>query len=164
MPASEYSPLSELPVEELLASTGYTVTARGLMHKDGRVMLALGVGDRLWRLPGGVVRRMETPTDAVRRSIHGATGVFVSVGSFLGVVHNPCECTMELVFGIRPVEGCQVRLDREQIVHALWFRMNALPANCCECARSAASAFMDGALSPFLVTHRGGNNGVWQSW
>jgi len=162
MPPSDRPQLSLLRVDELFDATGYVVTGLGLMHKECRVLLVLPATDRRWRLPGGVVRRMEAPADAVRRSIRAATGVSVTVGSFLGVAHNPCECSMELMFEVRPVEGCQARLDRELIAHAAWFRMDALPANCCEGTRSAVKAFLSGDRSPFLVTHRGGDRGVWQ--
>ncbi|MFW6437810.1 MAG: NUDIX domain-containing protein [Armatimonadota bacterium] len=163
MPPRERPQLSSLRIDELDDAAGYMMTGLGLMHRQGRVLLVLPGSDRRWRLPGGVVRRMETPADAVRRSIRSTTGVSVTVASFLGVAHNPCECSVELMFEVRPYEGCQACLDHDHILHAVWFPMNALPANCCEGTCSAITAFLEAGRSPFLVTHRGGERGIWQS-
>lgn len=152
-----------LQVEDLFEATGYSMAAVGLMHSQGRVMLALDAHDRLWRLPGGPVRRMEAPVDAVRRSIRAMTGVCVSVGGFLGVVHDPRTCRLEIIFEVRAIEGCELSMDRTQILHAVWFRTGAPPANISETARSAIEAFAGQHVRPFFVTHRGGDGGVWQT-
>ena len=150
-------------LDDLVRSTEYSLSARGLMHLEGRVMLALGAHDRLWRLPGGRVRRAETPGDAVRRSIRSLTGLSVRVGDFIGLVHNSCDHLLELTFEVRPVEGCEVCLDEERILHALWFRSDGLPVNVCEGCRNTIAAFMEGRPMPFLLTHRGGDGPVWHS-
>lgn len=152
-----------LQVEDLFEATGYSMTALGLMHSQGRVMLALDAHDRLWRLPGGPVRRMEAPTDAVRRSIRAMTGVCVRVGAFLGVVHDPRTCSVQVIFEVRAVEGCALSVDTAQILHAVWFRTGALPANTSEATCSAIEAFAGERPRPFFVTHRGGDGGVWQT-
>ncbi len=150
-------------LDDLVRTPEYSISALGLMHMEGRVMLARSVSDRLWRLPGGRVRRGETPGDGVRRSIRSLTGQSVRVGDFLGLVHNPCDQLLELMFAVRPVEGCAIRLDEEQILAALWFRTDGLPVNVCEGTRTTIAAFMEGRPMPFLVTHRGGDGAVWHS-
>ncbi len=163
MTGSDRAEPSQICVGDLYNATGYSMTAVGLIHSEGRVLLALSAHDRRWGLLGGPVRRMETPADALRRSIVARTGVCVRVEALQGVVHNPCACCIELVFEARLVQGCEVRLDREELLRAAWFRMNALPANISESARSAVEAFMDQRATPFLVTHRGGEGGAWHA-
>jgi hypothetical protein len=90
-------------------------------------------------------------------------GICVQTGTFLGMVHDPRECSMQLVFSVRPVAGSQTDLDSSRILHAVWFRPKALPVNVCECTRSTIEAFSGARTLPFLVTHRGGDGGVWQS-
>lgn len=163
MTGSDRAEPSQLWVNDLYDATGYSMAALGLIHSEGRVLLGLNAGDRRWGLLGGTVRRMETPADALRRSIHATTGVCVRVGALLGMVHNPCECCVELVFATRLVQGCEVSLDRDEVLRAAWFRMNALPANTFEGTRSTVEAFIGRRQMPFLVTHRGGDGGAWHS-
>ncbi|MFW6156033.1 MAG: NUDIX hydrolase [Armatimonadota bacterium] len=163
MTGSDRADSSQLWISDLYDATGYSMAALGLIHSEGRVLLALSAHDRQWGFLGGPVRRMETPADALRRSILATTGVCVRVKALLGVVHNPCACCIELVFETRLVQGCEVRLDREEVLRAAWFRMNALPANVRECVHSAVEAFMNQRATPFLVTHRGGEGGAWHS-
>jgi ADP-ribose pyrophosphatase YjhB (NUDIX family) len=152
----------QLQAEELFSATGYAMSALGLVRQRGRVLLALDAHSRHWRLPGGPVRRMEAPADALRRAVRSSLGICVSVGEFLGVAHNPCECTVQIVFEMTPVEGCHMEPDTEEVVRAVWFRSKGLPANLCVTTRSSIEACVGLQPLPFLVTHRGGDGGVWQ--
>jgi ADP-ribose pyrophosphatase YjhB (NUDIX family) len=163
MAGGDQPQLSHLQVSDLYEATGYAMTALGLMHDRGRILLTLDARDRRWRLPGGAVNRMETPADAARREIRSIMGICVRTGEFLGMVHDPRECALQLVFQVRPVAGSEARLDTTRVLHAVWFRPGALPVNVCERTRSTIEAFSGAKTLPFLVTHRGGEGGVWQS-
>jgi ADP-ribose pyrophosphatase YjhB (NUDIX family) len=162
MAGSGHPNLPQLQVQDLHQTTGYAMTARGLMRDEGRIMLTLSARDRRWRLPGGNVRRMETPADAVRREVRAVTGICVQVVDYLGIVHDPRESAIHLMFEVRAVEGCALYLDAERVLHAAWFRGAELPVNVCECTRSCIEAFSGQRSLPFLVSHLGGNCGLWQ--
>lgn len=143
----------QMRAEDLYRATGYSVGARGLMHREGRVLLALNAHDRTWRLPGGTLDPGETPADAVRRSMHRCLGLEVEVAGFLGVIHCPSECYVHLVFEVRSANGCCLDPDGDEVLHAMWFRSHALPRNVCRSVRAVLDACGGLEAIPFLVSH-----------
>lgn len=144
-------------------ATGYAIGARGLLHRQGRVLLVLHNNDRKWRLPGGTVDHRETPVDAVQRWVERSLQVDVEAAGFLGVTHHPGEAYLQLIFEMHAVNGAfRIQPDGRRVLHAVWFRTGALPENISPCTRSAIDACSGLKPVPFLVTHHSSESCVWQ--
>lgn len=151
-----------LPADELYSTTGYSVGARGMMFNRDRALLTLDTHDGKWRLPGGTVRPRETPADAVRRVIGKSLRLEIEVASFIGVTHCPRECSLEIIFEVRPANGSRVDPDTDEVLHAMWFYCHALPEDICASARSAIKACGGIQPEPFLVTLAEAEVCIWQ--
>ncbi|MBD3291476.1 MAG: NUDIX domain-containing protein [Armatimonadia bacterium] len=162
MSGSGKSNSSSMQTEALYNTAGYSMCARGLLQRQGEVLLTLEGHDRMWRLPGGTVGPRETPVEALRRMMLMALGIDVEPVSFIGVTHSPRDCSVQLVFEVRPVDGWNVDPDGDAVLHAMWFRDHALPANICESARSVIEAAGGINSGPFLVTHGHDDTSIWQ--
>jgi ADP-ribose pyrophosphatase YjhB (NUDIX family) len=132
------------------------------MHRRGEVLLTLEGHDRTWRLPGGTVSARETPAEALRRAMLMSLGIDVEPASFIGVTHSSRDCSVELVFEVKPVKRRDVDPDGHAVLHAMWFREHALPANICESTRSVVEAAVGLSRGPFLITHGQANTSIWQ--
>lgn len=52
-----------------------TIEVRALLIENARVLLIKPVGDRQWYLPGGLVKKSESPLRALRRSLRDYCGL-----------------------------------------------------------------------------------------
>jgi len=98
-------------------------TARALLHRDGRYLLAMHIGAwgrqrRRWGLPGGAIEYGESPEVAVRRELqeelYQNPGDLVEVGVFA------YKRGLHMVYGAE-LEAEVVRWDRQELRDVRWF-------------------------------------------
>lgn len=61
------------------------VDVRGIVLRDGKLLLARERDDKLWSLPGGWADVGDRPSEAIRRELQEETGLAVKVNRLLGV-------------------------------------------------------------------------------
>lgn len=67
---------------------GIETIARGILVRDGKVLLCRAKGAQTTYLPGGHIEFGETGREALAREMKEETGLDVTVGRFRGVVEN----------------------------------------------------------------------------
>ena len=98
-----------------------------IRDQAGRVLLVRHTYGRLnWELPGGVVERNESPSEAVVREVREETGIQTEVISLLGHYYEPAEDRLHYVFecggnGTAPVA------NSAEISECQFFDSNDLP-------------------------------------
>jgi ADP-ribose pyrophosphatase YjhB (NUDIX family) len=102
---------------------------RCLVEREGKLLLIRQTyGDMLWTLPGGLIRRGETPEDAARREVREEIALEVgrlrSLGHFMDM-HEHARDTVYCFWG-ECLDG-EVRIDRDEVYEAGWFAPNELP-------------------------------------
>ena len=68
----------------------HLISVCGLVRRDG-LFLLIKNPKRGWELPGGIVERGETVTDALRREICEESGILGEPERLTGVYHNLTE-------------------------------------------------------------------------
>lgn len=122
------------PVRRLAVHAGtpsYTVGAVALLRRpDGAVLLVEQRHSEGWALPGGLLRRRESPDDAVMREVAEEVGITLTVASLPVPVAavNPRVRRVDLVYDLAVPAGEQARREDEAEVRRVgWFRLDALP-------------------------------------
>jgi len=77
-----------LPVMKEKAATPHITVTAGILHRDGRVLIARrpssGLLGGMWEFPGGKVEPGETHAQALVRELNEELGIQAEVGEFLG--------------------------------------------------------------------------------
>lgn len=77
-------------LEVFRAEAGYAtpkVDVRGVVFRDGRLLLVRGVDDGRWTVPGGFADVGEAPSEAVAKEVREESGYAVRVVRVLGVLN-----------------------------------------------------------------------------
>jgi 8-oxo-dGTP pyrophosphatase MutT (NUDIX family) len=110
---------------------GYTVGAICVIGRsDGAVLLARLSYRNSWGLPGGLLRRGETPAEAALREVLEETSIDVVLVGDPAVVVDPDARRVDVVFKARPAPGVDpeaVRVGSPEIVELAWFPPDDLP-------------------------------------
>lgn len=103
---------------------------RCLVKHEGKLLLIRQTyGDMLWTLPGGLIKRGETPERAARREVGEEVGIKLSKLRTLGVFTDRSEYARDTVHCFwGESSNTQFRLDPDEVYEAHWFGMDALPA------------------------------------
>ncbi len=82
--------VAELPRKSPKQATPHHHIAIGVVHKNGRVLIALrpaeGLLGNLWEFPGGKLQSPETLAECCRREVLEETGIDIEVGNCFSVV------------------------------------------------------------------------------
>jgi 8-oxo-dGTP pyrophosphatase MutT (NUDIX family) len=109
----------------------YTAGSICLVERpDGKVLLIRQSYRNHWGLPGGLLRRHETPEDAAVREIAEEVGLPIELISEPVVVLDPKPRRIDIVFRARPVVGADASNARPmspEIVEVAWFSPTELP-------------------------------------
>jgi ADP-ribose pyrophosphatase YjhB (NUDIX family) len=110
---------------------GFTVGAICLIERpDGAVLLVRQSYRNAWGVPGGLLKRRETPEDAARREVFEEVGLDIELVGEPAVVVEPEAQRVDLVFRARPVAGhdpITARPMSPEITECAWFATDALP-------------------------------------
>jgi len=100
-----------------------------LTHGDRLLLVRHTYGDREWDLPGGSVKRNETPAAAARREMLEELGIsvddWVLVGRLAGRVHHRAD---DLHCFLAELSTSAITIDRVELEAASWFQPGELPA------------------------------------
>lgn len=99
-----------------------------LTHGDHVLLVRHTYGRRDWELPGGSIKRDESPLSAARREMHEELGLsidgWVALGRVFTTVYNRRD-TLHCFQAELPAP--QITIDRGEIVVARWFPRRELP-------------------------------------
>ena len=113
------------------------VLARGVLVRDGQLLVCQSKGAANTYLPGGHVEWRERAPDSLRREIEEELGVQARIGRFLGAVEHTFvqkgerHCEINLVF-LMTVPGLSPRTDPpacEDWITFRWIPLGRLGAN-----------------------------------
>lgn len=120
----------------------YTVGAVCVIERrDGRVLLVRLAYRHRWGVPGGLLKRGETPADAARREVREEVGFEVDLLGEPAVVVDAVARRVDVVFLARPAAGADAdgaTPRSPEILEARWFPRDALP----ELQHETAHAFV----------------------
>lgn len=109
----------------------YTVGAICVIERvDGAVLLVRLSYRNSWGLPGGLLKRGESPADAARREVREEAGLDVDLVSDPVVVVDAPAQRVDVIFRARPAAGVDpdsARAASPEIVGIGWFPRDDLP-------------------------------------
>jgi ADP-ribose pyrophosphatase YjhB (NUDIX family) len=112
-------------------SPSYTVGAMVIIERaDGAVLLARLSYRNSWGVPGGLLKRGESPADAALREVHEEIGMDVELLGDPAVVVDEEAQRVDVVFRGRPAAGADPELARPcspEILEVGWFPADDLP-------------------------------------
>jgi len=110
---------------------GYTVGSICMIERpDGALLLVRQSYRKGWAVPGGLLKRGETPEDAARREVLEEVGLDIELVGEPAVVVAPTARRVDLVFRARPAPGADPAAAHPispEIVEAEWFATDAFP-------------------------------------
>lgn len=110
---------------------GFTVGAMCIIERsDGALLLVQLSYRRRWGVPGGLLKRGETPEDAVRREVQEEVGLEVVLIGEPAVVVAAEPRRVDVIFRARPAPGedpSRAAPRSPEIVAVGWFPADALP-------------------------------------
>lgn len=109
----------------------FTVGAMCFIERsDGTLLLVQLSYRNRWGVPGGLLKRGETPQDAARREVREEVGLEVVLVGEPAVVVESEPRRVDVIFRARPAPGEDPRRAEPrspEIVAASWFPLGALP-------------------------------------
>lgn len=109
----------------------YTVGSMVLIERaDGALLLVRQTYRNSWGVPGGLLKRGETPADAARREVLEEVDIDVELVGDPAVVVDAEAQRVDIVFRGRPASGVDAgsaRPSSPEIVEAAWFPADDLP-------------------------------------
>ena len=110
---------------------GFTVGAMCFIERgDGALLLVQQSYRQRWGVPGGLLKRGETPEDAVRREVREEVGLDVVLVGEPAVVVAAEPRRVDVIFRARPAAGedpTRAAPQSPEIVAVSWFPADALP-------------------------------------
>ncbi len=112
-------------------SPAYTVGAVGVIERaDGALLLVRLSYRHSWGLPGGLMKRGESPAEAVRREVREETSLEVQLIGDPAVVVDAEAQRVDVVFKAQVAPGvdpASARAASAEIVELAWFPPDGLP-------------------------------------
>ena len=109
----------------------YTVGSICVIERDDGAVLLVRLSYRnSWGLPGGLLKRGETPAQAARREVKEESTLDVELLGDPAVVVDAVAQRVDVVFRARPAPGvdpCTAVASSPEIVELAWFPEDALP-------------------------------------
>ena len=97
---------------------------------DGRVLFIRHLYRKRWGVPGGLLQRDETPSDAARREVREEVGLDVDLVGEPAVNVDAEPRRIDIVYRARPVneaDADRVRPSSVEVLEARWFLPTELP-------------------------------------
>jgi ADP-ribose pyrophosphatase YjhB (NUDIX family) len=114
-----------------LVAPSFTVGAMCVIERaDGRVLLIRHLYRKRWGVPGGLLERHETPTDAARREVREEVGLDVELLGPPAVNVDADPRRVDIIFRARPVrdgDADRAGPSSVEVVEARWFAPTELP-------------------------------------
>jgi 8-oxo-dGTP diphosphatase len=110
---------------------GFTVGAICVIERAGGELLLVRQSYRRgWGIPGGLLKRGETPQDAARREVFEEVGLTIELVGEPAVAVAPDARRVDVIFRARPADGVDadvVAPRSPEITEASWFPVDRLP-------------------------------------
>jgi 8-oxo-dGTP pyrophosphatase MutT (NUDIX family) len=102
-----------------------------VVEHDGRwLMIRNTYGHKYWTLPGGGVKRRESPADAARREVGEEVGVTLHDIEPIGQYFSRRHYSKDTVYCFRArVDSADHRIDGKEILEAKWIAPDAIPGS-----------------------------------
>ena len=103
-----------------------------VVEHDGRwLMIRNTYGHQYWTLPGGGVKRGESPADAAKREVAEEVGIALGDVEAIGSYFSTRHYSKDTVYCFRArVTTADHKIDGREIAEAAWFERDAMPALC----------------------------------
>jgi len=97
-------------------------------HAGTWLLIRNTYGHKYWTLPGGGVKRRESPADAARREVREEVGIALRDVEPLGEYFSTRHYSKDTVYCFRArVENTDHQIDGKEILEARWFAPDAIP-------------------------------------
>jgi len=108
-----------------------TQGVRCILTKNGSILLIQhSYGSNRWSIPGGGIKRSESPAEAAKREIAEEVGIAVSGVNNLGYVFYDAEYKKDTIWVFQAeVSSDEFNIDGLEISNAQWFPIDSLPKN-----------------------------------
>lgn len=99
-------------------------------HNSDFLLIRHTYGAQSWTLPGGGVKRGESPEAAVVREVQEELGITIGVPAYLGTFEQRVEYKYDVVHCFHTtVVGREFALDEVEVAAGEWFPVATLPAD-----------------------------------
>ena len=101
-----------------------------MIYRKGKILLIKNTyRDSLWNLPGGGIKKKETPEDAVIREVEEETKITINNPTLIGSFVTDREYKIDNVYCFFAViEDNKVLIDHIEVMDAKWASENKLPS------------------------------------
>jgi len=131
-----------------LVTRPITLGVRALLIKDGGVVLVRPIYQEGWYLPGGSVKRKETPEQAARREASEEAGAEVGLMSLWGIYTQFIEHKNDHVMVFFSDDFSLEEQHDYEIERVETFRLDALPDDIQPGSRRRIEEYLQGKMHP----------------
>lgn len=99
-----------------------------VQYKEEVLLIRNTYGSKTWTLPGGGMKRGETPLVAITREVSEEVGIEGLVFKELGVYTSTLEHKRDTIYCFKlRVSSRKFFIDEREIVEAKWFELSSMP-------------------------------------
>lgn len=106
-----------------------TFGVKALIEHDGKLLMIRNTyGTRHWTLPGGGIKKHETPENAARRETKEEVGIDLGQLLYLGKYFSTRHYTQDTVYCFyAKAVNVNFKIDEGEIAEAKWFSISEMP-------------------------------------
>lgn len=129
------------------SASKFVVGIIAFVRRDGKLLLLQHTYQTAWALPGGWLRRGETIEECVRRELREELDLEVGAIATLQVASVATKPVIDVAVVCEALEGA-IRTDMDEVTHAQFFPLDALPRSLLATHVSYIDAFLQSIALP----------------